>query len=561
MRSLTLRSLGILAFLSCFSLTIGFEPSLWAAKAGSKKKVSAAKMKGEKKKKSAKDDAQKEPDDTFYDNVWRQFEVGSAPEKKDAIAQFKARLKIDPNDGVAHYYLGLMLMQEGKNKPAEEHLRAALVIYPDSADVKAKLAELMGGTRKGSDEATAMYEQLLAENPHHAEALSYLGLKALAEEQAEQAIDLLSRAHVANPENHETIRGLGIAMHNVRRFAEAVDSLKKALVFDDTDAEVHFLLGKCYEQTNKAVEAAAAFERAKALGRKETNIAGLIGYDLARALRDQGKFEAAIAEYQKAIKTATEPALGWFEIGNIHNSLHDSDKAIDAYKKTYNTDPKQSEAAFLVGKLLRDQNKLEEAIGALELIKSKRDLWGDKAKAEIDEIKAQITGNERDRLMDLASDESETVREKALLQLLEMDKKDEFALAGMRDLCTTRGDLDQAKAYMNAMKKAGYISQSDYQAEVIRIQDRQESGDDLAVWENRRDDFIGKGDWTNAAKMQNKLLQYAIQQREYWIHYIPKGKNIKEKEAMRKKMISDTRYRIKSIKQDLKDYNRKKRGD
>ncbi|HNW36409.1 MAG TPA: tetratricopeptide repeat protein, partial [Candidatus Ozemobacteraceae bacterium] len=354
-----------------------------------RKKSGAASSSRTSKKKAETGSVSTTSPEQYYETAWQRFEIGSAKERQDVISELKSRSKQDPNDGTCHYYLGMMLAEAGGSKEAEDHLRAAAAAFPESPDVLYRLAEQLLARHK-PEEAAPIYEKIVAQNPNHGGALTRLGLKALDETQYPKALELLTRARVAAPDNRETLRGLAIAFFNNSRPADAVSLFKTVLELDEKDPECWMLLGKSYESQSKVKEASEAFEKAKQFGRKDQEIRNLVGYDLARALYATGKIDDAISEYKKTIRTATDSATGWYELGRLYDDLRDIDQAIEAYKKAFEADDKRGEAVMRIAELFRSEAKLDEALGVLELIVRKKE-WTDRAKALIGEIQAEKT--------------------------------------------------------------------------------------------------------------------------------------------------------------------------
>ncbi len=497
-----------------------------------------------KGKKAKEEQVQRDRPDSWYENAWREFEMGSATEKKAVMASLRKILKKDPSDGLAHYYLGIMQAQEGPLKQAEEHLRAALQAWPESADVMSRLAEVLM-ERKQPDEAFALYEKVRQVDPRHAGALGNLGLKALQEERFDEAIDLLTQARAGAPEDRQILESLGAALSARNRHAEAIEVLQAALRLDESSAEAHWLLGKAYEATNKPAEAAAALEKARRFGRKEKDLKKLIGFDLARALNDTGKVEEAIAEYQKAIRTSDDPATGWFELAEIYEARGDDDKAIKAYDKAISLDAKRGEAPLRIGKIYRAAGDLDKALTVFKGIERRPDV-GEQAKIEIEEIEAEKTEARRTELADLASTGSEDQREKAYRQMLELNKADQEAYDGLIELAKAKGDLSQVEFYYKEMKKVGLLTKDQLAQKVNELSYRQDAGEDLAAWENRLEEFKRKGEWDKALAENEKIKAYNKSQLEYW-------KKFSGDKDLKAEMLRATKARLQSNAETAKD--------
>ncbi|HEY9070698.1 MAG TPA: tetratricopeptide repeat protein [Candidatus Ozemobacteraceae bacterium] len=527
-----------------FLLLSGDIPTAEAAK----KKSGSSSSSSTRKKKSEPTPAVAASPEQYYETAWQRFEIGTAKEQQGIIAELKARSKQDPNDGTCHYYLGMMLARTGSSKAAEDHLRAAAAAFPQSPDVQYQLAEQLL-LRNQPDEAAALYEKILTLQPNHGGALTRIGLKALDEAQYSKALELLTKAREASPDNRETLRGLAFALHHTEKHADAVSLFRTVLELDEKDPEAWMLLGKSYEQLGKVKEASEALEKAKQLGRKDETIKGLVGYDLARNLYATGKTAEAIKEYQKTIKTSAEPATGWFELGKLYDDQHDADAAIDAYRKAFEADDQRGEAILRIAELLHFDGRLDEALGALELISRKKD-WSERAKAMIDEISAEKKEETQTNLMETAQTGSEESREQAYQELLAIDKKDQAALEGLKQLAVERGDFDQAEYYIKQLKKAGYLTKQQADAEITELKGRIDAGEDLSVWENRLEEYKRDGDWDKAIEMNTKIRDYARHQLENWKRFSPSNA---EEKATKAKMIKLTQVRLRLIREAMND--------
>lgn len=537
-------------FLALVGLVLaGMLPDVAAAAPRKKKTTTTASApkasrRAPKGKKVKEEEAMRDRPDSWYENAWREFEMGSAKEKKAVMAALRKILKKDPADGLAHYYLGIMQAQEGPLKQAEEHLRAALQVWPESADVMFRLAEVLMDRRQ-PDEAFALYEKVRQIEPRHAGALAQLGYKALQEERYDEAIDLLTQARPGAPEDRQILESLGAALLARQRNTEAIEVLQAALRLDESSGDAHWLLGKAYEATNKPAEAAAAFDKARQLGRKEKDLKKLIGYDLARALNDTGKVEEAIAEYQKAIRTSDDPATGWFELAEIYEARGDDDKAIKAYDKAFSLDARRGEAPLRIGRIYRAAGDLDKALTVFKGLERRPDV-GELARIEIEEIEAEKREGRRAELADLAATGSEDQREKAYRQMLALDKADQEAYEGLIELARARGDLAQVEFYYKEMKKVGLLTKDQLAQKLNELRYRQEAGEDLAAWENRLEEFKRKGEWDKALAEAEKIKAYNRAQLEYW-------KKFSGDKDLKAEMLRATQARLQTIAEIAKD--------
>jgi len=551
---LSFKGFSIVLAILLLSITL---PSLEGARSKSKKTLVSSPKSSKKKKSTTQESGIQayESEDTFYARIWQQFQVGDDKEKKAIVSQLKAKVKENPTDGTAHYYLGIMLDEIGSADQAEEHFRAALGAFPDSVDVMARLAEVLATKKKTQEEAFQLYEKILKLDPENGAALSQMGLKAVSEENWEKGCEILTKAVKANPEHRETWKGLGKALLNCKRSEEALNALKKALAFDESDGEVHYLLGKSYEAIGKVKEASDEFAKAKSLGKKEYDLKKLVGFDLARALYETGKTEAAIEEYHKTIKIATEPATGWFELGKIYEDLGKTANAMESYKKCFDLDKKRTEAQFRIGMILKAESKYPDAIRAFEIIQRAKDDWGTKAKNEIEEIKKIMEEEERDKKIEMATSGTDKEREKALLAMLAKDKKDAYALEGLRDFYKETGNFHKSKTFILEMKKAGIIDKDEAERQINDLQTRFDSGEDLAILETRLEDAKRHADWDTAIEMVKRLQEEA----KYQLTQIHTNSKNRGQISDKKRLEKLTKLRIQNLKEELQDLLREKK--
>ena len=532
------------------ALVAGVSEPGWAAK---KKKAGTESVSQEESSTSKKKTKTPLPSEELnLDQVWQQFETGSEKERKDAVSNLRKHLKKNSEDGVGHYYLGMMLARDGSLAKAEEHLRNASLLIPDSPDVLYQLADVLGqvNSEEAQTEADELMKKVLALNPAHPGALARKGLQEAEGGKTDQAIESLIKARDADPQNRLTLLALGRALLEKGRAAEALEPLKIASQLDVADIEAHQLLGKCFEALNRPQEAAEAFALAKGKGKTAATGKELVGYDLARNLAATGKVQDAIAEYQKIIKIASDPASGWSELGQLFHDLKEREKAVKAYQKWFELTG-SSEAVYRVAQIQRENSDLDKVREALAMIAKKKDEWGERARTELEEVDGEIQERERDALMVQADAGGEKTREKAFLQMLEMDKKDRDALEGLRDLAMTRGDLEQAKFYTNELKKAGYISKTEAKQAVEKLEVKQDAGEDIAAWEARLDDCKRQDDYDGAITELLKLKEYSKGQLDSM-----KGSSDPEKATI----TTTIRSRIQDYNQELKELRAKKRS-
>ena len=198
--------------------------------------------------------------ESYYDNIWRKWQVGSKKDQAEVLKDLRATVKKNNDEFMAHYYLGIMLTEEGNLIQATNHLENSLAGFPKSADIYARIAENYEKRNKPAI-AITNYEKALELDSNNATALSKLGLNALSNGESALAEAYLSKAKTIEPEKVETIVGLAAAFNENSKPSEAVPLLDQALLFDGTNAEAYWQLAKAYEKLAQADKAAANYTK------------------------------------------------------------------------------------------------------------------------------------------------------------------------------------------------------------------------------------------------------------------------------------------------------------
>jgi tetratricopeptide (TPR) repeat protein len=132
--------------------------------------------------------------------------------------------------------LAELLLQRGKNREARRHLRAALVLQPNSARYHYLIAMSLDDEDAG-DAARALehYEKSLEADPQQPRCLAGAGLVAILLGKTEHGLSYLRRAVELDPANPEMVRTLVDALCELGRTADARRTLMAALFRNPRD--------------------------------------------------------------------------------------------------------------------------------------------------------------------------------------------------------------------------------------------------------------------------------------------------------------------------------------
>ena len=157
------------------------------------------------------------------------------------------------------------------------------------------------------DEATAVYESLIAEGSQQPVVLGNLGALYGQQGRADEAIDLLQRCLRLDPANPEAHANLGLVQHEQKgRIEEAIRCFLRALELRPDHVEAHA--------------------------------------NLANALLEQGELEAALRSYRQAIAINPGFSDAYKNYGNALLIAGDLQAALAAYRRAVQLRPAHPEA-------------------------------------------------------------------------------------------------------------------------------------------------------------------------------------------------------------------------
>jgi tetratricopeptide (TPR) repeat protein len=179
--------------------------------------------------------------DTYHDILLLNAESAEADmlagealdEMKDvsgAIQQFRAAAKADPQMPDVHFGLGYLLWTKRQ--------------YPDAAPE---------------------FQAELHNNPHHAQALTYLGDVDLQLNHSEAAQPLLEKAIQIDPAIELAHLDLGAIDADAGRRDDALRELMTAVRLAPNDVNAHWRLGRLYKAMGKQQEAKTEFDKTKSI--------------------------------------------------------------------------------------------------------------------------------------------------------------------------------------------------------------------------------------------------------------------------------------------------------
>lgn len=261
-------------------------------------------------------------------------------------------------------------------------------IEPDSAFQHA-LRTLEAGRL---DDAVALFRDILARDPQHAESLHLLGFIFVQKGAAEAGVALITRAMAIAPGRAPHHNSLAIAYRGLGRNEDAVREYRAAVGLRPQSGEIHNNLATTLNELGRREEALTHYLRAAECAPDRAEI----WYNLANALAETGSqaqaescFRRAIeidprlsaahanfgrwlmkharwaeaeARLSEALLLGPQEAAIWTNLGAAVQELGRAQEAQSCYSRALALDPRFADAYYNLGCLLHGLGRIDEAI-------------------------------------------------------------------------------------------------------------------------------------------------------------------------------------------------------
>jgi len=209
--------------------------------------------------------------------------------------------------------------------------------------------------------AADAYQQILARDPNHVDALHLLGVAKARMGQQEAAVQLIERAIALHPTVPEFHRNLANALGELNRFDKAIPSLLTALRLRPDYVAAMNSLGIALIETGKLDEAIGVFQQ---LLRIQPNFAEAY-YHRANALTKLGRLSDAADSYRQAIRHSPAFAEAHNGLAIILAEQRRTDEALAEFHQAITLKPSLTSAHCNLGNLLVTLGRIEEGIASI----------------------------------------------------------------------------------------------------------------------------------------------------------------------------------------------------
>lgn len=294
-----------------------------------------------------------------------------------AVAAYQSALALKaPQDvhGTAHLHLGIVYKTQGKLTHAENHLKQALALLPETAEGHIHLGDVyvLQHRLKVAENA---YREGIRLNPDHTESYYGLGRVSELQNRLQQAMAYYDAALLRNQYLSQvqyrralTYRRLGNSeqaaaamaqFRHLKTYEDAVHAYREALYLNPNLPVLYIKLGELHETYNNLTAAVQIYETAT-----QAHPSYVPAYThLGEVFIKQRAFEKAAAAYQKSTEIAPDDPQTWLKLGVIYVNQQQFESAIGAFKQAIVVDSTAAEAYNNLARLYAGLGKdIQQAI-------------------------------------------------------------------------------------------------------------------------------------------------------------------------------------------------------
>ncbi len=234
---------------------------------------------------------------------------------------------------------------------------------PAPSSPQQALQEALALHREGKhEEAMKGYVALLQRNPGNLDALYYIAVLAIQQEQFAEGMKVIGRALDISPKQARLHNLRGQAHLRQNQDDEALRAFSRAIEVDPTFPDAFGNRATLLSEMGRAVEAVADFDRALALrpGNVEDHC------NRASALADLGDYPEALAGFNRAIALMPSMAPAYFNRADVYRRLGKLTEALRDYDKMIELYPDHPAAHSNRGAILKSLGRLDDARTAIE---------------------------------------------------------------------------------------------------------------------------------------------------------------------------------------------------
>lgn len=207
-------------------------------------------------------------------------------------------------------------------------------------------------------EAEILYQQILEEEPGHADALNLSGLIAHQQGNNDIAIHLITKAINAKPSDQHYYYNLGVVLQAQDRIKEAITCYRQALAIQPDYIEVYPNLGAALQTHGQPDEAIVCYLQALSIRPNDAKSYSNLGL----ALQAKDRLEEAITCFKQALSIQPDYAEAYSNLGVALQAQGRLDETVACFRQALLIKPNYAKAYYDLGTVLPDQGWPDDAI-------------------------------------------------------------------------------------------------------------------------------------------------------------------------------------------------------
>lgn len=257
--------------------------------------------------------------------------------------------------------IGLAELQRKRLGPAEDAIRKAIAMAPESSDAWNALGSVLLGSHRAAD-AEKAYGRAHELDADNTEILSNRGWTRVALKRFDAALDDAKRALAIDPKYASAWRLYGAVQMEARSYREAVKAFDQIDKLGQATPDDLVSLGESQAETGNVELGLKTLARAESL---DPNLARMC-FSTAKALGRKGDNEKALAYIERALKIEPASHVAWSSKGYGLMKLGRLTEAVEALETAVSLAPDYSNGWINLGEAQLRNRNLGRAIQALE---------------------------------------------------------------------------------------------------------------------------------------------------------------------------------------------------
>lgn len=336
-------------------------------------------------------------------------QYGEKGEYEQALQAFSSVLEDYPNDVPTLLDMGVTLTLMGRIDQSQSALEKALALQPNNGLAHRYLGDLF--EKKGDlQQSVTQYEQALKLFPRESPIYSIVegklaldrGAQFMAKGKMADAQREYEKALALDPHNPAARFNLATIYHDLGKLSSAEEMLLSLSRDNPADIGIRVRLGALYLEQGKLQEAARELGAVAAKGGDSLEVQQAKQLlDTIRSAVGQGQIgqisdDDRIAVFRSLLEKNPDDRQTWLNLGLLYMQLRRHDEAIEAFENVVRLDANDARAQAILGGLYDESNEPDKALKAygIALGLEKDPKQRERLEDQLDMVKAKKAYNE-----------------------------------------------------------------------------------------------------------------------------------------------------------------------